>query len=356
LAHGRAETIFETEAIFAIAEAADGLPRAINQLCDHALMLATARGIRPVDVETVLDSLEELQTLPLHWRTPSAKRAREDEEISVGLNSPKPSFEEFHHNDSTNSAASIEVGSAWDELETTNESSLDVDASLVNDEEELEEILEEHLDAGYDFGEEDFAEEDVAEEDFLDEEIDPVLDARLAQLSDEEIQQDALAEVSLLNDVRNVQLKDEYEETAAERRIVARTVNAHVDDEPVRYTETAGVEVRPSSTESVNTEVVIDRYALIDAGLVERVREWERSSQKAIAMTRTENDDDVYPLLEESPGLNQVAARQNVALGSIPLQHAGETGREVTPDALQQLKDNLPAGHVSFKLNRPKSA
>ncbi|MCA9041800.1 MAG: AAA family ATPase [Planctomycetaceae bacterium] len=350
LAHGKPETIFNTDAIFAIAEAADGSPRAINQLCDHALMLAMARGIRPVDLETVLDSLEELQTLPLHWRTPSVQNLAGSEGTSSPVRSDKPAYEKFQTQSSPQAGASIEVGSAWDEEPEETSSVIEIGmedtshSSVFAEEDLLEEVLEEHLDAEFDL-EDEFNLED--------EEIDPVLDARLTKLSDREIQQDALAEVCLLNDVLNVQLKDEPEVTAAERRIIASSSPRKPNSETPT---SAGVQ--PSS------EVIMDRYALLDAGLIERVREWENSSQSTEPALATPNkinnetEEDVYPLLEEDRDPNTISAegRQEVHLGSISLNQNLTSESEINSNALEQLREKLPTGHLSFKFNRPSKS
>jgi len=61
------QQIFSDEALENIAHAADGVPRAINQLCDHTLMLAFVSDAPCVDVEHVEQALEDLRQLPLHW-------------------------------------------------------------------------------------------------------------------------------------------------------------------------------------------------------------------------------------------------------------------------------------------------
>lgn len=59
--------IFTPQALQLIAQACDGLPRQINQLCDHALMLTYVAQGTQVDEETIRQALEDLQQLPLHW-------------------------------------------------------------------------------------------------------------------------------------------------------------------------------------------------------------------------------------------------------------------------------------------------
>jgi type II secretory pathway predicted ATPase ExeA len=66
-AGGRTTETFTPEALDVICRAADGVPRCLNQLCDHALLSAFAAGERPVSARTVLDALADLTRLPLAW-------------------------------------------------------------------------------------------------------------------------------------------------------------------------------------------------------------------------------------------------------------------------------------------------
>ena len=66
-AGGRTEEVFHPEALTAIVEAADGVPRCLNQLCDHVLLLAYVAEQRPAPPELVAEALSDLQHLPLTW-------------------------------------------------------------------------------------------------------------------------------------------------------------------------------------------------------------------------------------------------------------------------------------------------
>ena len=68
--------IFAPRAIEAICYASDGVPRALNQLCDHSLLLAYVAERKPVEAETVREALDDLKQLPLHWREPVWMDAR----------------------------------------------------------------------------------------------------------------------------------------------------------------------------------------------------------------------------------------------------------------------------------------
>ncbi len=67
---GQAEHVFEPEAYEAIYRATDGVPRLINQVCDHALLLAQARGVKPVSDPLIQEAWAQLQQLPTPWTEP----------------------------------------------------------------------------------------------------------------------------------------------------------------------------------------------------------------------------------------------------------------------------------------------
>ncbi|MBC7821379.1 MAG: AAA family ATPase, partial [Planctomycetaceae bacterium] len=69
-AGGEAEEIFTEEALVFLAKAADGVPRCLNHLADHALLLAYVTERRPVSAEIVREALDDLKQLPLHWNDP----------------------------------------------------------------------------------------------------------------------------------------------------------------------------------------------------------------------------------------------------------------------------------------------
>jgi len=66
-AGGRTDEIFTPEAMELVSRAADGIPRCINQLCDHALLLAYVAEQQPVPAEVIREALQDLRQLPLHW-------------------------------------------------------------------------------------------------------------------------------------------------------------------------------------------------------------------------------------------------------------------------------------------------
>jgi type II secretory pathway predicted ATPase ExeA len=73
-AGGRTNETFTDAALDMIARASDGIPRCINQLADHTLLLGFVAEQRPAGEELVLEALSDLRQLPLHWNEPSSSR------------------------------------------------------------------------------------------------------------------------------------------------------------------------------------------------------------------------------------------------------------------------------------------
>lgn len=66
-AGGESERVFTPEARSAVYQATDGIPRLVNQVCDHALVLAFAAGKPLVERATVEEAWADLQQLPSPW-------------------------------------------------------------------------------------------------------------------------------------------------------------------------------------------------------------------------------------------------------------------------------------------------
>ena len=65
-----ADGLFTGDAQTAIHTATDGIPRLINQLCDHALMLAALGGHRKIDAGGIEEAWADLQQLPVPLHDP----------------------------------------------------------------------------------------------------------------------------------------------------------------------------------------------------------------------------------------------------------------------------------------------
>lgn len=74
--------IFEEDALETAIYAADGSPRCLNQLCDHACSLAFHANSSTVTDQIVRSALTDLQKLPLHWNIPPLVESVSEESYS----------------------------------------------------------------------------------------------------------------------------------------------------------------------------------------------------------------------------------------------------------------------------------
>ena len=72
---GRGAEIFPAETCQMVHKATDGVPRLINQVCDHVLLLAYAADIRRIEPAHVEEAWADLQQLPTPWNAPAAPAA-----------------------------------------------------------------------------------------------------------------------------------------------------------------------------------------------------------------------------------------------------------------------------------------
>ena len=70
-AGGNVSEIFDDEAIHFICQVSDGVPRCLNQLCDHSLLLGFVSESKPIGVDVVKDAMDDVRQLPLQWNEPS---------------------------------------------------------------------------------------------------------------------------------------------------------------------------------------------------------------------------------------------------------------------------------------------
>ncbi len=66
-AGGNGPALFPEPACAAVHRATDGVARLVNQVCDHALLLAAARGRQTIDPALVEEAWADLQQLPAPW-------------------------------------------------------------------------------------------------------------------------------------------------------------------------------------------------------------------------------------------------------------------------------------------------
>jgi len=96
-AGGNADAILDDGALEAIHRATEGIPRLINQLCDHALLLAFADGQERIDSGGVEQAWADLQQLPAPWGEARPRTRVDGAHLMPGV---------------------IEFGGLWDENET----------------------------------------------------------------------------------------------------------------------------------------------------------------------------------------------------------------------------------------------
>jgi type II secretory pathway predicted ATPase ExeA len=76
--------LFHEEALRSIHRASDGIPRLINQICDHALILASLGGVRRLTREAIEEAWADLQQLPTPWNSGSANASGASHVVEFG--------------------------------------------------------------------------------------------------------------------------------------------------------------------------------------------------------------------------------------------------------------------------------
>ncbi len=95
------EALFTPEAYTSIYQATDGIPRLVNQLCDHALILAYTTGKKQLDPAIIEEAWADLQQLPPLWNAaPAAVPRSTDGVIEFGGLDDDPVFDEISEHES----------------------------------------------------------------------------------------------------------------------------------------------------------------------------------------------------------------------------------------------------------------
>jgi hypothetical protein len=76
--------VIREDACTAVYQATDGVPRLVNQVCDHALLLACAAGRGQVDRAVVEEAWADLQQLPTPWNADASRQSSESSIIEFG--------------------------------------------------------------------------------------------------------------------------------------------------------------------------------------------------------------------------------------------------------------------------------
>ena len=72
---GRIE--FTEDAFHAVHSASDGIPRLVNQICDHTLLLASVGGVTTINAAGVEEAWADLQQLPTPWSSDETQQSGE---------------------------------------------------------------------------------------------------------------------------------------------------------------------------------------------------------------------------------------------------------------------------------------
>ncbi len=81
---GNPDTIFTADALHAVHRATDGIPRLVNQVCDHVLLLAAIGRRTPVTAAGVEEAWADLQQLPTPWTSDDAEQNRPSDILEFG--------------------------------------------------------------------------------------------------------------------------------------------------------------------------------------------------------------------------------------------------------------------------------
>ncbi|NLX55767.1 MAG: AAA family ATPase [Planctomycetaceae bacterium] len=81
---GDPDTIFTSDALHAVHRATDGVPRLVNQVCDHVLLLAANGRRTQVTAASVEEAWADLQQLPTPWTSDNAEQNRPSDILEFG--------------------------------------------------------------------------------------------------------------------------------------------------------------------------------------------------------------------------------------------------------------------------------
>ena len=81
---GSADRVFGEDAYSAIFRATDGIPRLINQVCDHALLLTSLGGLKTVGATAIEEAWADLQQLPAPWNASESPKTAGTRVIEFG--------------------------------------------------------------------------------------------------------------------------------------------------------------------------------------------------------------------------------------------------------------------------------
>jgi type II secretory pathway predicted ATPase ExeA len=81
---GHPDRVFTSDALQAVYRATDGIPRLVNQVCDHVLLLGAMNRRAPVNAAGVEEAWADLQQLPTPWTRDAADTTRASNILEFG--------------------------------------------------------------------------------------------------------------------------------------------------------------------------------------------------------------------------------------------------------------------------------
>ena len=290
---------FTEEAVNFITHVSDGLPRCLNQICDHSLMLAFLQDSDVVDEAIAREALADLQQLPLHWNDPLPARSPLEE-----LRESEP-------------AADMEQMNLDEEV-----ADYEIDPSM---EDRLSELVE--------------AASNEAES--------------VNAADTEEFDWDSSDLLSLGDETEAIEIGSGSEEVKAfEPEISEPEPEAVTSSLSVEESFTETVERPSASLEQINTfeetdgfVEIVDRYAAIDAGIDPATLSQDTLPQKDVMRSARRLQPPPFRSAEKvdlSPVQNQTAPEQP-AIPLQPIENENSTSAEIAfeESQLKQLEPNV---------------
>jgi len=160
-AGGSGEKVFTAEACQNVYQATDGVPRLINQVCDHAMLLAYVNGRRRVEAAQIEEAWADLQQLPTPWNGEGQEADAGQSVIEFGrlddqgeeadeLDEPPPSKPPLRISPETDELEESDEPDELDELDELDESD-ESDTEIAEPTEQLDQIEQMLADVEEDF-------------------------------------------------------------------------------------------------------------------------------------------------------------------------------------------------------------
>ena len=115
------DQVFAQDAWQPVYHATDGIPRLINQVCDHALILACAAGQNHLDGRRIEEAWADLQQLPTPWQPARTEPAETAGVVEFGGLAPEEEEETY-----VESPSSVEASTSFTTKDDARDASIDL--------------------------------------------------------------------------------------------------------------------------------------------------------------------------------------------------------------------------------------